>query len=241
MSHLTKSLLLTPFLLTAGLLSTAVQAADEVRFNQISLRAEASTEVPHDLMSVTLFSEDRGTEPSELAKKVTSELNQAVEAARKIEGVKINMGNRNSYPVYGEKNQEIIAWQERGEVRLESQDFAALSKLTGELLKELKMGGMQFAIAPQTRRDSEDQLLKDAINAFKSRAKIATDALGGKDYKVVNLNLHTNNFSGQPVYMRAMSATAKYAADESGSMPQVEGGNAQVTITADGVIEIQMP
>ncbi len=45
------------------------------------------------------------------------------------------------------------------------------------------MGGMDFAIATPTRKASEDALLKEAVTAFKSRAQLATDALGGKSYK----------------------------------------------------------
>jgi predicted secreted protein len=62
------------------------------------------------------------------------------------------------------------------------------------------MGGMDFAIATPTRKASEDALLKDAVTAFKARAQLATDALGGKGYKIVNLNLNSNGYP-QP-YMR---------------------------------------
>lgn len=86
-------------------------------------------------------------------------------------------------------------------MRLESTDFAALSKLTGDLMQTLKMGSMQFTVASATRKTSEDALLKDAVNAFKARAQLATDALGGKGYKIVNLNLNTNGYP-QP-YMRS--------------------------------------
>ncbi len=47
----------------------------------------------------------------------------------------------------------------------------------------MKMAGMDFAIATATRKTSEDALLKDAVNAFKARAQLATDALGGKGYR----------------------------------------------------------
>ena len=76
----------------------------------------------------------------------------------------------------------------------ESADFPALSKLTGELLNTLKMDSMDFAIADTTRKASEDALLKDAVAAFKARAQLATDALGGKGYKIVNLNFNTNGY-----------------------------------------------
>ncbi|WP_162874306.1 SIMPL domain-containing protein, partial [Pseudomonas viridiflava] len=77
----------------------------------------------------------------------------------------------------------------------------ALSKLTGELLGDLKMGGMDFSISPATRKASEDTLLKDAVTAFKARAQLVTEALGGTGYKLVNLNLNTSGYP-QP-YLRA--------------------------------------
>lgn len=52
----------------------------------------------------------------------------------------------------------------------------ALFKLTRLALK----AWAQFAIADATRKASEDSLLKDTVAAFKARAQLATDALGGR-------------------------------------------------------------
>lgn len=123
-------------------------------------------------------------------------------------------------------------------MRLESADFAALSKLTAELLDGLKIGGMDFAIAPPTRKAAEDTLLKDAVAAFKVRAQLVTDALGGKSYKLVNLNLNTSGFP-QP-YMRAPVMMMKAARSDAAPTPDVEAGTSQVSVNADGVIEVQM-
>jgi len=111
--------------------------------------------------------------------------------------------------------------------------------LTGELLEDLKMGGMDFAIAPPTRKASEDTLLKDAVAAFKNRAQLVTDALGGKGYKLVNLNLNTSGYP-QP-YQRAPVMMMKAARAESAPTPEVEAGTSQVSVNADGVIEVLMP
>lgn len=178
----------------AAALSSLPALAEEARYNQISLRAEVNQEVQRDLMLVTLYTEAQDSDPAKLAAQITETLNKALGQARQVKDVKIRQGSRNSYPVYDDKGQKITGWRERAELRLESADFAVLSKLTGELLTDLKMGGMDFSISPSTRKTSEDALLKDAVTAFKARAQLVTEALGGTGYKLVNLNLNTSGY-----------------------------------------------
>ncbi|HCJ30037.1 MAG TPA: hypothetical protein DHV63_12270 [Pseudomonas sp.] len=209
-------------------------AADEQHYNQISLRAEASSEVAHDRMHVTLYSEAQHEDPAQLAARTTEAMNKALQRARQAKGVVVSQGSRSSYPVYEEKGQQITAWRERAELRLESADFAALSKLTGELMQELKMGSMHFSVSDAIRKQNEDALLKDAVAAFRARAQLATEALGGTDYRIVSLNLNSGGY--QPV-MRNFAMKSM----DSAPTPEVEAGTRQVSINADGVIEVQMP
>lgn len=217
------------------LASLPALAADELHYNQISLRAEASQEVARDKMIVTLYTESQNTDPAKLAAEITTTMNQALDQAREVKAVTLRQGSRNSYPIYDTKNQKITGWRERAELRLESADFPALSKLTGELLNTLKMENMDFAIDDATRKASEDALLKDAVTAFKARAQLATEALGGKGYKIVNLNFNTNGYP-QPYARGGMMMKA--AMMESAPTPQVEAGTSQVSMSADGVIEV---
>ena len=228
-------------LIASGLLaSLPALAADEPRYNQVSLRAEVSKEVARDLMVVTLYTEAQDNDPGKLAKQVTDVMNKAVQQARTVKDVKISQGSRNSYPVYDNKGQKINGWRERAELRLESADFPALSQLTGELLQDLKMGGMDFSIAPATRKTSEDALLKEAVDAFKARAQLATEALGGSGYKVVNLNLNSSGYP-RPYLRSAPMAMKAMSTDEAAPSPDVEAGTSEVSMNADGMIEIQMP
>ncbi|RMQ47440.1 hypothetical protein ALQ04_03874 [Pseudomonas cichorii] len=228
-------------IITLGITALAcVQAmADEARYNQISLRAEVNQEVQRDLMLVTLYSEAQNSDPAKLAAQITETLNKALGQARQVKEVTIRQGSRNSYPIYDEKGQAITGWRERAELRLESADFAALSKLTGELLNDLKMGGMDFSISTPTRKASEDALLKDAVAAFKARAQLVTEALGGTGYKLVNLNLNTSGYP-QP-YLRAPVMMMKAERADAAPTPDVEAGTSQVSVSADGVIEVQTP
>ena len=231
---------LRPFMLGAALFSAVVATtaqADEARYNQVSLRAEVSREIPRDRMQVMLYTESQGQDPAALASETTKTLNAALERARKIADVSVSLGNRNTYPVYEDQGRAITAWRERGEVRLESADFAALSKLTGELLGNLKMGNLQFTIADGTRKRQEDALFKDAVAAFKARAQLATEALGGTGYRIVNLDLGT---SGVPQPMPVLRMSAMKAAGDAVT-PDVAPGTTTVEVAAGGTIEVQMP
>ncbi|MBV6289985.1 SIMPL domain-containing protein [Pseudomonas aegrilactucae] len=225
--------------LAAGLFASLPALAEEPRYNQVSLRAEVSKEVARDLMVVTLYTEAQNSDPAKLANDITTSMNKALEKARTVKDVKLSQDSRNSYPIYDNKTQKITGWRERAELRLESANFPALSTLTGELLQELKMGGMDFAIAPATRKTSEDALLKDAIDAFKARAQLTTEALGGKGYKVVNLNLNSSGYP-HPYARGAMMMKASMDAEAAPS-PQIEAGTSQVSLSADGTIEVLMP
>ncbi|MDQ0650754.1 SIMPL domain-containing protein [Pseudomonas cedrina] len=220
---------------TSVLASLPAVAADELHYNQIALRAEASQEVARDKMIVTLYTESQNSDPAKLAAEITTAMNQALDQARAVKDVTLRQGSRNSYPIYDNKNQKITGWRERAELRLESADFPALSKLTGELLNTLKMDSMDFAIADETRKSSEDALLKDAVAAFKARAQLATDALGGKGYKIVNLNFNTN---GYPMPYARGGMMMKAAMADSAPTPEVEAGTSQVSMSAEGVIEV---
>ncbi|MFY1666823.1 SIMPL domain-containing protein [Pseudomonas sp. Pseu.R1] len=226
--------------LSTTALASVPALANDVHYNQVSVRAEVNQEVQRDLMTVTVYTESQNTDPAKLAAEITESLNKALGEARQVKDVTIRQGSRNSYPIYDDKGQKITGWRERAELRLESPDFAALSKLTGELLGgDMKMGGMDFSISDPARKASEDTLLKDAVTAFKARAQLVTDALGGSGYKLVNLNLNTSGYP-QP-YMRAPVMMMKAARADAAPTPDVEAGTSQVSVTADGVIEIAIP
>lgn len=225
--------------LGAAAMTSVPAMAEELHYNQVSVHAEVNQEVARDLMNVTLYSEAQNTDPAKLAAEITETLNKALGQARQVKDVNIRQGNRNSYPIYDDKGQKITGWRERAELRLESADFAALSKLTGELLGDLKMGGMDFSISKPTRKASEDQLLKEAVTAFRARAQLITEALGGTGYKLVNVNFNTSGFP-QP-FMRAPVMMMKAARADAAPTPDVEAGTSEVTVAADGVIEVAIP
>lgn len=232
--------MLYPFFRTTAMLAclglvSLPSHADEPRYNQVSLRAEVSSEVANDRMHVTLYSEAQHADPAQLQAETTRTLNQALQRARQVKAVIVSQGSRSSYPVYDDKGQRIAGWRERAELRLESGDFAALSQLTAELMQDLKMGDMHFSVSDAIRKQNEDAMLKDAVTAFRARAQLATEALGGSGYRLVSLSL---NSSGG--YQPMMRGAAMKASHDAMAAPEVEAGTRDISISADGVIEVQM-
>src|SRR5690606_32553093 len=117
-------------------------------------------------------------------------------------------------------------------------DFASLSGTMDELLGDLALGHMQFSLSAASRSASEDELIKRPIAAFRQRADIATESRDGRAERIVPRNLHTHFLTPRPYTptgrMMAMAADMEMAT------PAVEGGEADVQVSADGVIEVQM-
>lgn len=234
MRHLSLPILL----LGAGLgLSTAQAVANELQYNQVSLRAEVQQAVSHDTLTVRMFVEEQSKDAGELAQRITRRLNESLATARQVDGIDVSSGNRRSEPVYDENRENIIGWRERGEIVLESTDFAALSTLTGELMDDLSLADMRFSLSPSARNETENELMREAIAAFRARADIAAASLGGAGYRIVNLNLDSQFM--QPMAYRGAKLASM--ADSESVSPSVEGGQADVKLNASGTIEVTMP
>lgn len=219
-------------------LSAPALYAEELRYNQVSLRAEVSREVAHDRMHVILYIEQQKSRPAELAAQITRELNEALQQSRAVAGVDSRLGSRASRPVHDEAGRRIVAWRERAELRLESADFAALARLTGQLQERLQLAGMHFSLSPTSRRQHEEQLLREAVAAFKGRAALLSDSLDANGYRLVRLDLRSQGAQREPV-LRAMAVSRL----DEGSMPtpEIEAGHSTLLVVADGVIEVDPP
>ena len=130
-----RSFLMLP--LVVGLAFAGQALAEPLNYNQVSLRADVQRSVNNDTLTVVLFTEAQDKDPAALANRITQTLNQGLETARQNSAIKVSSGSRYSQPVYDEKRENIIAWRERGEIRLEGTDFAQVSSVTGELLNKI--------------------------------------------------------------------------------------------------------
>ena len=227
---LSKWLFLSVLVLAAPLASA--QETGQPRYNLVTIQAQAQREAQNDLLNATLYVEVNDSSSAAVANAVNKTVNEALRVAKEYRNVRVRSGNNRTYPVYSRSNQ-LQGWRGRGEIRIESRDFEAASALIGKLQSGMQLGGISFTVAPDTRRALEDELTVEAIAAFRARAEVVRNALGGKGYKISRLSIAGGHVPVQPF---AVARAAVSSAEV--TPPSLEGGVSQITITANGSVEI---
>ena len=229
--------LLALFLCCMAAVLVPFQAAAETlpqRYNVVELAASAQRDIANDLMSAQLFVEATDANPAQLANGLNRALADGVRVARDYPMIKVRTGNNQTFPVYGRNNQSQ-GWRGRAELRIETRDFAAGAALVGKLQASLQLGGIQFGVAPETRQRVENDLITEAIAAFRARAEIARAALGGKSYKTQRIAINAGASGAPPrQFMRAAAL-----ADSATVAPPVEAGESVITVSANGTVEVE--
>jgi predicted secreted protein len=201
----------------------------------LSLAAQASADVPQDVVDITLFYEQEAQDPASL----TSVLNQRADAElRQAKGVDNVTAHSGSFTVYPSTDRDgrISAWRGRTEVVLESKDFAAASKLAGKMSDSMQVGSVTFSLSPEAQRAAEQKLSTQAIASFKQQAQSSAQAFGYSGYAIREVNIGHNGSSPRPVMMmaaRSMGADAKMSAPMA-----LEGGTSTVTVNVSGSVQM---
>lgn len=210
--------------------------AVELRWNQVDLQAEATREVQNDTVQANLYVELTDANPAALAAQLNRATSEALKTASEFKTVQARTGGNTTFPVY-DRNQKLTGWRGRADIRLESKDFAAAAQLVGKLQSSLQLGQVSFAVSPELRRKTENELIVDAIAAFRSRAEVAAKALGAKSYRIRRVSLNTQGAFPQPrPYMGRVAAAS---AADAAPPPPLEGGTAVVTVGAAGTVEVE--
>ena len=217
-----------------ALAGTALAADPAPRYNTIEPQADAQREVANDTLSASLFVELNDANPAALANAINKAANEALRVARDYKSVRVRSGNNQTYPVYAKGN-VLQGWRGRAEIRIESRDFEAASGLIGKLQAGMQLGSLSFSVSPEARRQTENELIAEAIGAFKARAEIVRGVLAGRGYKILRLNVNSGSSAPPPRFAmaRALAAGAPEVA-----APNLEGGVSLVTVTLGGAIEV---
>jgi predicted secreted protein len=202
------------------------------RYNVVELRAEAQREVQNDLLQAVLYVEMSDASPAALASAINKSVNESLRAAKDHPAVKARSGSNQVYPVYSKDN-TLQGWRGRAEIRIESRDFEAASAVIGKLQATMQLASLNFSVAPESRNAAEDELLVEAIKAFKARAELAKGALGGRNYKLIRVSVASGYRGPQPRFAMARAASAPEV-----TAPNLEAGTSQITVTASGAVEV---
>lgn len=223
------------FILPVFALAVAGQAlaADAApRYNQIHFQVERSRAVDNDRMQAVLSVTAEDADAARLADQINRTMDWAVKTAKTRRGIEVHSGNYRTYPVYSKD--KIQRWRAAQELILEGMDFATLSSLTGQLQERLQVASINFTVSPARRAAVEDELIAQALDAFKQRAELVRKRLAAKGYRIVDAAINTGGGQPAPIMLRA-------AAMETSSIapPAVEAGTSTLSVTVSGVIELQ--
>lgn len=222
--------------LLLGLLSLQNCAhAENEPYNRVDFQVEAAREVANDLLVAGMSIEVQDKQPARVAQRINSALNDALRKAATFGNLKVTSGGQNTYPVYG-KNNQVDAWRGHAAIRLESRDFKAAGELIMQLQSTLQLNSLNFVLAPDTRTQSESELIAEAIKAFQQRADAIRSAFGSHSYKTMHLSI---NGGMPPAYPRTMMRAAPMAMDAAIPQPEFAGGDTRITVQVSGTIELQ--
>ncbi|MGU7815640.1 SIMPL domain-containing protein [Burkholderia sp. AW49-1] len=203
----------------------------------LSLSSQASADVPQDIIHITLFYEQQAKDPGSLTSALNQRADAALAQAKGVAGVTAHTGAFSVYPST-DRDGKISAWRGRTEVVLESRDFAAASKLAGQLSNQMQVANVEFSLSPEAQRAAEQKLTTEAIKSFRARADEAAKAFGYNSYSIRDVNVGgSRNVQPYP-RMMAMAAAPMDSAKMSAPIA-VEGGKATVSVTVNGSVQMK--
>lgn len=213
------------------------QAADTAPAPQgvVSLSASATTEVPRDMMTVTLSAtrdgSDAGAVQIALKQALDAGLAEAKKAARPGQ-VEVQTGNFALFPRYNKQN-TISGWQGNAELIVEGRDMQAIAALAGRI-PSMTIARVDYGLSRELRARTEAELTAQAIANYRVRAADAAKLFGYAGYALREVSIDSGE-SRPPIPAPRMRAMAVAASDE--ALP-VEAGKSAVSVTVSGSVQL---
>lgn len=233
-----KKTVATLLLGVAALIAAAAHAEDKPVYDRIAFAVSAEKEVVNDVLTATLYAEQQGQDTVALSKTVNEAITWALETAKKEPAVENRTLDYTTTPVYDDNNR-ISGWQVRQSIQLKSRDSNALSALLGNLQAKLRIEGIAYSVSPEVQAATEDELVGNALAAFKKRAELVKTSMGRSEYRVVRVDVQSANDFPQPFFrMAAMEAGS--AAAPAPPPPSLEGGKQKLRVNVQAEIELSL-
>lgn len=209
--------------------------------NVLSLSADASAEVPQDLLAITLQVVREGSDAATVQTQLRQVLDAALAEARKAQRpgqLDVRTGAFSLYPRTAVKAgvSGISGWQGQAELVIEGRDLPAISALAAKL-PGMTVARVGFGLSREAREKVAGEVSANAIAKFRQRAAAYAQQFGFGGWSVREVTISGGDVAptGPVPMFRAARAMAAPAADES---QPVEAGRATVTVTVSGSIQM---
>lgn len=201
--------------------------------NRVSFQVESSRDVANDWIQAVVGVTDEDVDSARLADRINATMARAVAVAKAAPAVRVKSGGYATHPVY--EDSKLRRWRASQDLVLESADADAVTELVGKLQSELQLRSIGFSISPERRRATEDELIAEALTAFKARAEIVRENLDASHYEIVEISIGTQG--GPPP--RPMFAEARATVAAKVAPPALEGGTSRLSVQVNGTIELE--
>ena len=201
-------------------------------YDRIDFSVSAGREVENDTLVAVLYAQREGNDTSRLADEVNRLITAAVRTAKQHPEVKVQTPAYRTSPIYSKEH--ISGWRVYQSIRLESTDAGAVSRLIGTLQKTLGLESVSYTLSPKSREQTETQLVREGIAAFKQRAQLISTEMGRSGYRLVQMAVNTSGISPRPFLMRETKSMTSLS-----PAPALEAGTQRVEVTINGTIELQ--
>ncbi len=196
----------------------------------LNISATENIEVDQDTLIANLRVEKQLSDPKELQQEINMMMKQAVEEAKKIEGLTITT---EQYYVHQYQRDNKQLWQGNQGLSIKSQKADDVLELSGRLQDMgFLMNGLNYQLSPEKYEEIRESLLEGSIKKLMARAKRVGSAIDKPNVDLWELNVDaapTPNYP-QPVMMArgmAMESMGKSAM----APPVAEAGKSTVSMS----------
>jgi predicted secreted protein len=202
--------------------------------DQVSFRVESAREVPNDWLSATLGVDEEGSDAAALAARVNRRMAEALALAKESADLQVSSGAYQTQPVYDRG--KIVRWRASQDLVIEGASVDAITDRIGRLQAQgLLLRGVAFSVAPETKKRVEDELIVEALSAFRERAGLIARGLGRRGWNLMSLAIGEPGVPvpflqrGAPMAMEAAAAPA----------PALESGKSTLRVSIDATVEVE--
>lgn len=222
--------------LALGALCASHVFAADVHYNMVNLQDAAQVQVSQNQLTVVLAIESKANERDAASGDNTLKLNRVWQAIQ-AQGVKGTLLNRavNQQYEYTNQSHQARGWMDVAQVQVYSEDSAKINQLVASVQKDARLESQQYGLTNALKRQYVLQATEEAVANFQQQAQQVTQSLGGKRYRIVELNIgEAGQYEMQPRVMMAKSAMAADSAPVAMDMP----GETNIRVQVSGKIQI---
>jgi predicted secreted protein len=213
--------------------SAAAEDADEPR-RRVSFSVESAREVSNDWIRAVVGVTEEDADPAQAADRVNRTMAWALEQARGDDRVKTSSGGYHTQPVYHEG--KLRRWRASQELVLEGGDPDAMTELLGILQSRVQLRAFGFSVSEERRRRVEEELVSEALGAFRARAELVRRGLEARGYALDELAIDTG---GHHIPARRAMRTMETAVHAAVAPPPAEAGTSRIRVVVNGSIVLE--